>query len=117
MKNKTWLILLGSVFALCAGLSLWLFRPQTADTVQVYCKGALLYTLSLGEDQVIPIETELGRNVITIQNGQVAVTEADCPDGHCKNRGFCSGGSPIVCLPHRLVLEFSQSDIDAIAGQ
>ena len=116
MKTKYWILLLSLVLVLCTGLSLWLFRPQQASAVEVRCQGQLLYTLPLNTDRVITVETELGINVITVHDGQVAVTEADCPDKHCVNRGFCSGGTQIVCLPHRLVLTFTGSALDAVAG-
>jgi hypothetical protein len=32
-------------------------------------------------------------------------------------RGFCSGGTQIVCLPNRLVIEFlAEQEIDGIVG-
>ena len=118
MKTKYWVLLLALVLVLCTGLSLWLFRPQQAGFVQVTAKGQLLHTLPLSVDTVVTVETELGTNIITVKDGKVAVTQADCPDQHCVNRGFCSGGAQIVCLPNRVVLTFlnGTSGLDGVAG-
>ena len=116
MKTKYWIIGLSLLLALSVGLSLWLFRPSQAAAVQVISQGKVLYTLPLSVDTQITVESVLGSNVITVKDGKVAITEADCPDQHCVNRGFCSGGAQIVCLPNRLVLAFTDSSLDAITG-
>ncbi len=117
MKTKTWSILLVALFMLCLGLSIVLLMPGQASSAKVYSQGNLLYTLDLRVDRTVRVETELGCNVITVRDGQVAVTEADCPDGHCMKRGWCRGGAQIVCLPNRLVVQFAgESPIDAVVG-
>jgi len=58
-----------------------------------------------------------GHNVVTVKDGRIAVTQANCPDHYCMDRGFCNSGSPIVCLPNRLVIEFSgEQEIDFVVG-
>lgn len=115
MKTKFCIILTAVIFAVCLGLTFWLYRSgEKADTVTVISEGKVLYTLSLSVDQSIEIISERGANTVTVQGGKVAVTEADCPDGHCMARGYCDRGAQIVCLPNRLVLQFS--DDPAIDG-
>lgn len=111
-------MLLSAVILVCLGLSLWLLvLGENATAVKVISNGELLYTLPLSEDTRVEVSTALGTNVVTVKNGKVAVTEADCPDKHCMDRGYCSGGTQIVCLPNRLVLEFTGSpSVDAVAG-
>ena len=118
MKTKFWIFLIAGILVLCLGLSFWLFRSgEKASTVTVFSEGKLLYTLSLSVDQQLEVVSKNGTNTITVQNGKVAVTWADCPDGHCMARGFCDRGAQIVCLPNRLVLQFSADPtIDGIAG-
>lgn len=118
MKTKFWIALAGAVALVSLGVSLWLFRPaEQATTVKVISEGKALYTLPLSEDTRLPIVSAHGTNVITVKDGKVAVTEADCPDKHCMSRGFCDRGVQIVCLPNRLVLEFSgEVGIDGISG-
>ena len=118
MKTKFWIVTIGAVLALCLGLSLWLLQPgQTATAVRVISGGELLYTLPLNEDTQIEVVTDWGTNVVTVEDGKVAVTEADCPDKYCMARGYCSGGTQIVCLPNRLVLEFvGEQAVDGVSG-
>ena len=118
MKTKYWLALLLLLVLICLALTLWLFRPgQQADTVTILSEGKILYTLSLHADQAVEIVSNNGKNTVTVKNGKVAVTAADCPDKHCIARGFCAGGAQIVCLPNRLVLQFNGNQaIDGIAG-
>lgn len=117
MKTKVWILLLAILALACSVLSLWLFWPREADSVKIWSEGKLLRTVSLAQDTTFTVETPAGTNVITVQDGKVAVTEANCPDRYCVARGFCSGGAQIVCLPHRLVLEFvTGGAVDSVAG-
>ncbi len=118
MKSKTWIALLGALLALCIGLSLWLLRPAgTAAYAEVWADGKLLHTLVLSVDREITVQTGRGTNVITVRDGKIAVTQADCPDHYCMERGFCGGGAQIVCLPNRLVIRFvGQQELDGVVG-
>lgn len=54
----------------------------------------------------IPIETELGYNLIEIGDERVRVIEADCPDQIDVEQGWISKkGETLICLPNRLVVE------------
>lgn len=118
MKTRTWILLLVAVVILCTGLSFWLLRPgEPATAVKVISEGKVLYTLPLSEDTRLEIVSAWGTNEITVRDGKVAVTQANCPDKYCMDRGFCSGGTQIVCLPNRLVLEFiGTQTVDGITG-
>lgn len=118
MKTKTWALLLAAVLAVCVALSFWLLLPGAdAQRIEIISEGKVLYTLSLDVDQAVTVTTASGTNTVTIQNGSVAVTEANCPDHYCMQRGWCSGGADIVCLPNRLVIRFlGEQEIDGVAG-
>ena len=117
MKTKSWAILLSVLLAVSLGLSLWLLRPQQAAYAQVWSDGKLIHTLDLNVDRVVEVKTNSGSNRIEIRDGQIAVTDADCPDHYCMDRGFCSGGVQIVCLPNKLVIRFVRAtEIDGVAG-
>ena len=118
MKTRYWVILLAALLAVSLGLSLWVFLPgEEAAAAEVWSDGKLLYTLDLQTDQVKTVESENGVNVIRIENGKIAVTEADCPDGYCMERGYCNNGAHIVCLPNRLVIRFIGKHIlDGVSG-
>ena len=52
------------------------------------------------------IDTQYGHNHISIKDGVVKMTEADCPDGYCmEQKPVGDGGGQIICLPHHLVVE------------
>lgn len=117
MKTKLWIGLLAAVLVLCLGLSVWLLWPGEASSVEIWSEGKHIRTLSLSEDITLTVESGGGTNTVTVRDGKVAVTEADCPDHYCMDRGFCSGGAQIVCLPNRLVLKFAgETAVDSISG-
>lgn len=118
MKTKFWILILAVILVICAGFSAFLFLGNSsADAVQITSDGKLLYTLPLSVDQQIEIQSEYGTNTVTIKDGKVAVTQADCPDHYCMDRGFCDSGAQIVCLPNRLVLTFTQAgEVDGVVG-
>ena len=118
MSSKTWGILIAALFLLCLGLSLWLLLPREATTqAEVWSEGKLLYVLDLTVDQEKIVTTETGSNVIAVEDGKIAVTDATCPDGYCTKRGYCNSGPQIVCLPNRLVIRFlGKQTVDAVVG-
>ena len=68
------------------------------------------------------VEVSSGMNHISIHDGKVWVTSADCPDKICVNNysdGICLEGETIVCLPHGLVVSIEggeDSGIDAVVN-
>ena len=119
MKTKFWIILLVGLLVLCLGLSLLLLTPgQAATQVEVWSDSTLLYTLPLSQPREITVQSRFGTNTVTVRDGKVAVTQADCPDHYFMDRSFCDSGVQIVCLPNRLVLKFTGSQtVDGVAGQ
>ena len=118
MKSKTWMLLIGVLLAVCIALSLWLLLPsEDAVCAEVWSEGKLLCTLDLQSDRTMTVTSDHGVNEITVKDGKIAVTHADCPDGYCMARGWCSSGTQIVCLPNRLVIRFvREQQIDGISG-
>ena len=114
MKTKYWLMIFGAVAAVCIALSLPLLRTEQARFAKITSKGVEVKTVDLMIDQEFTVD---GKNTITVQDGRIAVTWADCPDHYCMKRGFCDGGTDIVCLPNRLVIEFlGDQEVDAAIG-
>ena len=115
MKTKTWLLLLGLLLVLSLGGGILLLSPgEAAARAEVRSDGALIATVDLGLDQEFTVTTPTGgENVVTVRDGAIAVTQANCPDHYCMHRGFCKSGSPIVCLPNKLVISFvGEQDVD-----
>ena len=117
LKTKFWIGILAFVLVLCIGLSLLTLGGPKASRARILCDGQVFRTVDLGIDQEFTVETEYGRNVVTVKDGRIAVTEASCPDHYCMRRGFCDSGAQIVCLPNRLVIEFlTEQEIDGVVG-
>ena len=119
MKTKTWIALIAAIAAVCLGLSVFLLLSgDDAVYAQISSGGKVVKTVDLRIDQQFNVIGETGgSNTVTVRDGRIAVTEADCPDHYCMERGFCGGGTPIVCLPNRLVIRFlGEQSVDAAAG-
>ena len=68
--------------------------------------------LATAENQEFRISTkDGGYNLIQIQDHQICIAEADCPDQTCVNTGILkSQGLPIVCLPHKIIIRFAEEE-------
>ena len=117
MKSKLWALILGSLFVICLASGLFLMNGSPAARAEISSRGEVIRVVDLNLDQEFTVSTDDGTNTVTVRDGRIAVTAADCPDRYCMDRGFCSGGSQIVCLPNRLVIRFLDDEsIDGMAG-
>ena len=107
-------MLFGAAAAACLFLSLPLLRTDQARFAKITSRGVEVKTVDLLVDQEFTVD---GKNTVTVEGGKIAVTWANCPDHYCMKRGFCAGGTDIVCLPNRLVIEFlGDQEVDAAIG-
>ena len=114
MKTKYWIIAFAVLAAVCIAMSLPLLSEEEARFARIVSDGEVVKTVDLMVDQEFTVND---KNTVTVQDGKIAVTWADCPDHYCMKRGFCSGGTDIVCLPNRLVIEFlGEQTVDAAVG-
>lgn len=114
MKTKYWILIFLVLAAICAAGAVPLFLGEDASHAEVYSDGELVRVVSLSVDQEFTVD---GHNTVTVRDGKIAVTWADCPDGYCMARGFCASGGDIVCLPNRLVISFAgEQEVDGVAG-
>ena len=104
LKKKELTFIIGIVvFALLLWGGMYLTRRGNYGSIRITVHGEEYGTYSLGKDQVIKIN---GTNVCEIKNGEVKMTEADCPDHLCmKQKAVDSTGGTIVCLPNKVVIE------------
>ena len=118
MKTKYWILLFALLAAGCLAAGLFLTAPDTPATAARVRSGDTVITVNLLEDQEFTLNsTDGGYNTITVREGKIAVTEANCPDHYCVKQGFCNSGVEIVCLPHNLVISFlNDSGIDGSVG-
>lgn len=104
------LTLAGCVF----GLAL-LLPQQEGEQVQVRVAGTVVDTVPLEKNHTYEIVgADGGTNQLVIQDGQVWVAEASCPDGLCVHMGTISQrGQSIVCLPNQVVIEICGENAEA----
>ena len=119
MKTKYWIALLGILLLVCVGLTIPLLMPQEAATyADIISEATVVHTVDLRIDREITVTNSRGsQNTVTIRDGKIAVTQADCPDHYCMHRGFCNNGAQIVCLPNELIIRFTgEQEIDMLVG-
>ena len=109
IKTRTWIIIIAVLLVLLSGIQLWIsFKPKTGTYANIYLDGDCIRSINL-EEVTEPyeflIETPEGNNRVRVEHGRIRIVEADCHDGVCVKFGWLSEGvTPIVCLPHRLVI-------------
>ena len=123
LSTHVWIGILGLLALIC--LFAWLgmngnTEPQYAE---IYQDGKCIRRVSLDEDAVFTIESDDGCNTIEVCDGQIRIAAADCRDQVCVRSGALHGSVPIVCLPHRLVIQGASSvsnnteiEFDAVTG-
>ena len=118
MKTRTWIILLCALLLISVLACIPLLFSRPAGRAKITSDGEVISVVDLNVDQEFTVESAGGgSNTVTVKDGAIAVTEADCPDHYCMHRGFCDGGTQIVCLPNRLVISFlDEAEVDFIAG-
>ena len=104
--------------ALALGLALWA-RAAGSDRVvaRVYQEGKLVGELPLDREASLTL-TGAYTNTITVRDGRVAVTYADCPGTDCVHSGWVSAaGRAVVCLPTRVEIRLTGAPgVDAVVG-
>ena len=119
-------IIFVTIILLLAGVLYLLFAlggDKDGDKVTVTVDGKIYGTYPLDEDKTIEIKNADGFNTVSIHDGQVSVTDADCKDKYCVKQGVISyNNESIICLPHKLVVEIAGTvdnnevgEVDSIA--
>ena len=125
MTTKRWLLLFTTLIlfaALAQLLLLHFFRQGTTATV--YHHNIPIETIDLNRVTAPYSFTITGEggayNVILVEPGQISVQSSTCPDQICVHQGpITDGARPIVCLPHRVVIQIGRSpddSVDAVGG-
>lgn len=109
-QTKIWVILYSALFIIGCGAFLLLKNTGTAGTIaDIWVNGELYETINLDAVTIpynLKVESEYGYNVVHVEHGAISIIESDCPDQICVDQGTITDSAiPIVCLPHRLVIE------------
>ena len=120
-RQRALALLIGAV-AVSAAVLLLQGRGTRASVARITRDGVLLEEIDLTKTQApfsFLLEDGRGRNLISVEQGRIRVSEADCPDQICVDQGWISDGTvPIVCLPHRLMIQIvgGEEGLDGGAG-
>lgn len=112
------LLAIGLVIALAVCVATC-FLPQKdrgPGVAEIYLNGEKVKTVSLDQETVFAVSDQY-TNEITVSDGAIAITRADCPGGDCVHSGAVSGsGRSIVCLPNGLEIRVvaAESDVDFV---
>lgn len=108
---KICLAAVAAVFLCAVIAAIYVARPSESSYIEIIQDGRVIEKLdiSTAEDRIFRIETgDGGWNEVKIENGNILISDADCPDRTCVKTGALrSAGVPIVCLPHKLVIRYS----------
>jgi len=120
MKKSDWILFAACLLLGAVGMLILWVLPKQGDSVRIMSDGKEYAVYSLSEDREITIESDYGQNVLVIRGGSVFMKEADCPDRYCvEHAPLEKSGEPIVCLPHRIVVEIitkeKKGEYDGIA--
>ena len=111
---KVLIIAISFIFIVSVIAGIFSLRKTDKTYVEIVQNNKVLYTfdLSIEEDRFFRIETsDGGWNEVKINNGQISITDADCPDKTCVKTGVLRSESiPIVCLPHKLVIRYADKE-------
>ena len=121
MFKKNDLILLGGILIISLVVIVIInFTKTEGDKIVIIKDGKVYETLDLNKNTTFTMKEDNGSyNIITIEDGWVSMTEANCPDKICvKHSKIHYNGESIVCLPHKLVVEIhngENNEVDIIA--
>lgn len=104
------LIIIAVLLLAAVGAGLWFFLGRTPGAwAVVRVEGREVARYSLSQNGVYPLNG--GTNVLTVEDGSAAVTEADCPDKICVEQGRVRyTGQCITCLPNKLTVTLEGGD-------
>lgn len=113
MKNKEIIIIIVIVLIALGGAAAFYFINITEAPlfVRVTRNGSEIFYAPVSENTTRVLTDDAGYNTLVIKDGQVSISEADCPEQVCVNTHWItSPGETIVCLPHRLIVEIVPGD-------
>lgn len=119
-RHKNDILLITALLVLALGAwAFTLMARQSGGEAVVTVNGEEAARLPLSRDTALTIGEGEHTNTVAVENGEVLVTEASCPDHICIRQGRISyDGQTIICLPNRLVVTVVGADSgpDAVAG-
>lgn len=117
MKTKHWImVFVGLALVL---LAILLLRPKQSGLVGIYRDGRLIETVDLTKDRTIPLDGAAAARPPPYRTARSTWSRRNAPIRSAWSTGpLCPGGTPIVCLPNRLSIQWIERDaaVDAVSG-
>ncbi|MBO6046766.1 MAG: NusG domain II-containing protein [Erysipelotrichaceae bacterium] len=119
-KTRTWLIIITAIIMISGILTFTISSSRLkSQNVQIIQDGKVIETIDLSKvtrAYTFTIKCESGYNTISVEPGRICVIDADCRDHICMQQGWLSDqATPIVCMPHGLIIQLSDaSQTDAL---
>ena len=117
-KGDVLAIVAVSLVAVLVALCFLPGKSSTSVTAEVYHQGELVKTLPLDQNTSFEIAGKY-TNVITVHNGEIAITVSNCPGEDCVHSGgIHASGRSLVCLPNAVEVRVvnATSDVDFVVG-
>lgn len=126
-RGRSLLLAAGLLALFAAALGAAFFMEQgdaSGKKARVYQDGQMIREIDLSlmeEAYEFTVSCEGGSNRVQVTRQGVCVLFSDCADQTCVRQGMLRGGlTPIVCLPHRLVIQLEErgagEGVDGVAG-
>lgn len=121
MKTKHWIVIFAGLIALSLGAYYYISTVSHPSKVAaIYQDGKVIDEIDLNAVAVpytIEIDEDVSYNKIYVENGQISITEANCPDQICvAHKPISDGVEPIVCLPNRVTIQIKSSGHEIADG-
>lgn len=113
MKKNDFILIITVILVSIVSIFMLFVSTEKGDTAIVYLNGDFFCEKELSTDGEIDIG---GLNIAKIENGEIHMKSASCPDKLCIRQGKISDSSKkIICLPNEIVIEVKRkSDIDSV---
>ncbi|MBP3919777.1 MAG: NusG domain II-containing protein [Clostridia bacterium] len=112
IKKILWILI--ALFICSAILTVFLSSQTPGNIVLIVQDGKVIETFDLTKEQnrTFTITSENhGENTVCIKDGTICICSASCPDQTCVHMGVLqSEAAPIVCLPNKLLIRFSDTE-------
>ncbi len=109
MKHRHFILAFFAILLICVFITALLNGTNDGQVAEIYVNGELLQQVDLNKVETpyeIPIEQNGKLNIVYVEDGQISVKSANCPDGLCVKQGAISNSFyPIVCLPNNVVIK------------
>lgn len=115
MKKRDFLLISCIVIVMFLLILIIKMTSERGVEVVIYQNKKEYQRLSIYQDRKIKIKVGTGYNIVNIQDGEVWISDASCPDQICvQHRKISNSGEVIVCLPNKIVVEVQGKKINNV---